>query len=220
VKSQAQKIHVLLIDDRPVFREGLGLFLKNSSTFKVVGEIANSGKLLDIVMLLKPAVALAGLCHSFKQDFPPLRQLARQIPVILLVSDINGQDVDRAFAAGVKGMVTQSASLEAVSDAVRIVSEGGRFIRYESATDVSLGARATDLPPLGDNRFQLTSREIGVLKAVVAGKSSVKIARQLSISEHTVKHHITSIFDKMGVSSRLELVLSAIHHRIAASDGK
>jgi DNA-binding NarL/FixJ family response regulator len=116
---------------------------------------------------------------------------------------------------GARGVVLKHAPMELVYKSIRKVHEGEVWIDRETigaVVDTLVASESQPDPP--SRRFGLTPRECDVLRLVIEGDSNKSIAVRLSVGEDTVKHHLTSIFDKTGVSNRLELALFALHHRL------
>ena len=126
-------------------------------------------------------------------------------------------DVLTALLHGAHGIVMKDAPPELLFESIRAVMKGQYWIQPEAVSSLvnavreSRGESPRPPPP---RRFNLTARELEVVKSVVDGHSNKDIARMLGVTEPTIKHHLTSIFDKVGVSTRLELALFAMHHSI------
>jgi DNA-binding NarL/FixJ family response regulator len=138
--------------------------------------------------------------------------------VLILTAAIDRADIIRALQLGARGVVLKESATGLLMQAIRIVMQGGYWVGRESVSDLllaleSLGSDSERGAKLPD--YSLTPRELQIVQLVVEAAGNKKIAETLAISEKTVKHHLTNIFDKMGVSNRLELALFALHHRLA-----
>jgi two-component system nitrate/nitrite response regulator NarL len=141
----------------------------------------------------------------------------RTVRTILLTAGIEKAEIVKALQLGAAGVVLKSAPTELLLKSIRSVMAGQHWIGREAVSDLVQALRdqmAASPEKPARKRFGLTAREVEITSAVVSGLSNREIARKLSLSEDTVKHHLTNIFDKMGASNRLELALFAVHHRL------
>jgi len=198
-------IRVLIADDHPIFRDGLRRLLVSESDFTVVAEAANGSEAITLVRQLKPDVLLLDLVMPKVPGLEVLREISQdEIPVctILLTAAIQTFEVTRALQLGARGVVLKESPPELLLRSIRSVCRG----EYWVGSDI--------LAQFGKLQKQqasgLTMREADVIAAIRAGNSNKEIATKLSISEETVKRHLSNIYAKMGVSSRLELALLAV----------
>ncbi|MCI0409492.1 MAG: response regulator transcription factor [Acidobacteria bacterium] len=219
-------IHILIADDHPIIRDGLRRLLETEPDFQVVGAAADGEGAIQLARKLKPDILLLDLSMPRLAGLETLRELAAlntPVRTILLTEAIEKGQMVKALQLGARGVVLKESATELLFKSIRIVMAGQYWVGRESVTDLVhalLHEAAT--PPAVDPRasqdnFRLTSRELEILSALVAGLSNREIGQKLSLSEQTVKHHLTSIFDKLGVGNRLELGLYAIHHRLVGS---
>ncbi len=136
--------------------------------------------------------------------------------VILLTAAIDPTDLLRAIQLGALGVVMKDSATRLLIDGIKRVMDAKYIIGAGVVDDLAQAMRQVAAPPT--RQYGLTPREIEIVSAIVAGDSNRGIADRVGISLQTVKHHLTSIFDKTGVSSRLELALFAIRHGIATPD--
>ena len=214
------RIRVLIADDHPIFRAGLRSILEAEPGFAVVGEAGDGDQAVRLSRALQPDVLLLDLAMPGVSGMEALAELgSAPIPVrtILLTAAIEKPEIVKALQLGAAGVVLKSAATDLLFKSIRSVMAGQHWIGREAVSDLVQALRAqtggvAEKP--ARERFGLTRREIEITSAVVAGLSNREIARKLSLSEDTVKHHLTNIFDKMGASNRLELALFAVHHRL------
>jgi DNA-binding NarL/FixJ family response regulator len=153
-----------------------------------------------------------------------LRELsAAKIPVrtLLLTAAIDQGQIVQALRLGAYGVILKESTTQRLFDSIRCVMAGQYWVGRESVSDLVKALRSAGGPPDGGaglrtRDFGLTPREMEIVTLVVAGYSNPDIAQRCSISEQTVKHHVSNIFDKLGVSNRLELALFAVNHRLTA----
>lgn len=217
-------IRVLIADDHALFRDGLRKLLESEGSFEVVGEAADGEMLLDLIRRTEADVLLLDLAMPRQDGMDVLRELAAsQVPVrtLLLTATINKDQVVRALKLGAYGVVMKDSTSQRLFDSIRCVMSGKYWVGRESVSDLVRALRTLSTSENGSQKpreFGLTPREMEVITLVVAGYSNPDIASRCSISEQTVKHHISNIFDKLGVSNRLELALFAVNHRLTESN--
>jgi two-component system, NarL family, nitrate/nitrite response regulator NarL len=214
------RIRVLIADDHPIFRAGLRSILEAEPGFTVVGEAADGDQAVRLARTLQPDVLLLDLAMPGVSGMDALAELGSAptpVRTLLLTAAIEKPEIVKALQLGAAGVVLKSAATELLFKSIRSVMAGQHWIGREAVSDLvhALRAQMGSAPEKpARERFGLTRREVEITSAVVAGLSNREIARKLTLSEDTVKHHLTNIFDKMGASNRLELALFAVHHRL------
>jgi DNA-binding NarL/FixJ family response regulator len=218
-----KKITLLIVDDHPLFRQGVVDALTLESDLKVVGQSASGSDALELIRSLKPAVAvldvnLPGLngqqiTHQVTQEKLPTR--------VLLVTGYD--DIEQALHAALAGAAAYCSKNIEPQNLIQIIREvaDGKFIfgsRILNARELDgwvseqmEGARRPYSEP-GSPFHPLSEREMEVLECVVKGKSNKEIAGLLGISHQTVKNHVTSILRKFGVEDRTQAVVYALKH--------
>src|SRR4029077_10856002 len=223
-----QRTRILIADDHPVFRQGLISIFRNESEFTVVGEATDGREALKIIQDLHPDVLLLDLMMPRLSGLDTLRELwnsPHPIRTIVLTASVAKEQIVQALQLGARGIVLKDAPTEILLKSIRAVTDGKFWVGENSVTDLVEILR-TYLPPAagsvgGKNSkktFGLTPRELEVVESIVSGFTNKEIATKYSISEQTVKHHLRNIFDKVGVSNRLELALFAINHRLVSNE--
>jgi len=217
----APPIRVLIADDHAIFRDGLRKLLEADPGLTVVGEAADGIEALKLALKLKPDILLLDLAMPRQPGLDTLRELADTSPnlrTVLLTAAIEKRQIVEALQLGARGVVMKESATQLLLNCIRAVMKGEYWVGRESVSDLVQflreGAQETrQKEPLRKN-FGLTPRELEVVAAVVGGYTNRDVAQKFSISEDTVKHHLTNIFDKLGVSNRLELALFAVHHHL------
>jgi two-component system, NarL family, nitrate/nitrite response regulator NarL len=217
-----EAVRVLLADDHPIFRLGLRKLLDSEPGFRVVGEAAEAEQAIELARTLSPHVVLLDLRMPGGGGLRALSELAGldSAPlVVILTVGISREETTRALRLGARGIFLKDTATDLLFRCIRAVLAGEYWVGRGAVGDL-IGALRAEAEPGRQSwgRAALTRRELDVVVAVVAGAPNKDIAQQYGISEQTVKHHLTSIFDKLGVSSRLELAMYAVHHRLVAFD--
>jgi two-component system, NarL family, nitrate/nitrite response regulator NarL len=212
-----QGVRILIADDHQIFRAGLRKLLEGEPGFAVVGEARDGAEAVELVERLGPDILLLDLSMPTMPGLATLEKLvASPCRTVLLAAEIDKSQLIEALRLGARGVILKDSATELLFRCVRSVMSGEYWVGRESIGDLVQclrGRPAADTPPARP-MFELTPREIEVTTAVVAGYANKEIGQRLGISEDTVKHHLSSIFDKLGVSSRLEMALFAVHHHL------
>jgi two-component system, NarL family, nitrate/nitrite response regulator NarL len=214
-------IRILIADDHPLFRDGLRRLLQAEPGFEVVGEASDGDILVDLARKTRPDILLLDLSMPRQDGMEVLRELSlSKIPVrtLLLTASIEKAQIVQALKLGAYGVIMKEATTQRLFDSIQCVMAGQYWIGRESVSDLVRALRSVAPTENGvrGKDYGLTTRELEIVTLVVAGYSNPDIAQRCSISEQTVKHHISNIFDKLGVSNRLELALFAVNHRLTA----
>ena len=212
-------IKVLLADDQTLIRQGIRLLLEIEADIQVVGQAANGKEALEQVEATHPDVVLMDVRMPELDGVEATRQLAARFPevkVIILTTFEDDETVFEGLKAGARGYLLKDISSEEMAKAVRRVAAGealiepritrkvlAEFSRMATASEShSPGMNKTDGPAI-----PLTEREREVLNALARGLSNREIAEQLVITEGTVKNHVSSLIDKLGVRDRTQAIL-------------
>lgn len=213
-------VRIVIADDHPIFRDGLRKLLEQEPGLEVVGEAAHGEEAVRLVREEKPDVLLLDLAMPRHPGFEALRALSDEPQgprTIILTASIEKPQIIEALQLGARGVVLKESATELLLKSIRSVMEGQTWIGRETVTDLVQYLRAAESPAPPAARpkgFGLTPRELDIVATIVAGYSNREIARHLGISEDTVKNHLSNVFDKLGVSSRLELALFAVTHGV------
>ena len=215
----ARSIRIVIADDQTIFRNGLRLILESDAALHVIGEASEPIAAVALVRQHKPDLLLIDLAMPNGGGLAALRDLARD-PVqatrtVILTGAIDRSDQMIAIQLGARGVLTKDVSTELLLKCVHCVVAGQCWLGHETVSDLvdAIVLKPADHRPA---KTTLTARELDIVAAIVDGASNREIADQFGLSPQTVKNHLSSIFDKLGVSNRLELALYAVNHRVLA----
>ena len=224
MKESAPTINIVISDDHALFREGLRKLLEAEPGMRIVGEAVDGEETVKVVAQLKPHILLLDLSlpkMSGLEVLVELSKLGTDTRTIMLTAAIEREQVVEALQLGVRGIVLKHSALQLLLKSIRCVNEGQYWVGQEGVSDLIHALRR--MKPSRNaseprRNFGLSSREMEVIGLIVAGYTNKDLARELGISENTAKHHLTNIFDKLGVSNRLELVLYAVDNGLASGN--
>jgi two-component system nitrate/nitrite response regulator NarL len=219
--TRSQSVKILIADDHPIFRDGLRRLLESERGFKVVGEACDGFEAVDFVRTLKPEILLLDLAMPRRHGLEALREISHShagpVRVILLTAAAEREQIVEALQLGARGVVLKDCGTEILMKSIRSVLAGEYWVGREPVSNLMVylrGLMDSSTKISRQRRFGLTPRELDIVSAVVAGYANKEIAEYFKISEDTVKHHLSNIFDKTGVSTRLELALFAVNQAL------
>jgi DNA-binding NarL/FixJ family response regulator len=214
-------IRILIADDHPIFRDGLRRLLEAEPGMKVIGEACDGAEAVKLARQLKPDILLLDLAMPRHPGLEALREISSgpstTVRVILLTAAAEKNQIVEALQLGARGVVLKDSATQLLLKSIYTVMSGEYWVGRESVSNLVQYLR-TLVQSSGEEarqkKFGLTPRELEIVSAVVAGYSNKEIAEYFKISEDTVKHHLSNIFDKLGVSTRLELALFAVNQAL------
>jgi len=208
-EAKAPRVRVFVADDHPVYREGVARAIKARHEFELIGEAENGRQALVSIKALLPDVAVldvqmpglqgSEVLHAIKRDGVPTR-------VVLLSAHVDSETVYRAVASGAGAYLSKESSRERICDAVAAVARGEVVLSAEVqaglASEIQIRER--------DERPALTPREHEILALTANGHSAPDIGKRLHLSQSTVKTHLKSLYEKLGVSDRAAAVAESM----------
>ncbi len=205
-------IHILLVDDHAVVRSGLSKFLLVNKDFQLVGEAGDGAEAIQLVSLHMPDIVLMDLMMPGMDGIAATREIHQKFPqvkIIALTSFSEENLIQGALQAGATGYLQKNVTAAELASAIRSAYAGRMTLSPEAAQVL---ANSAAQPHIRGN--ELTERERDVLRGMVDGLNNNEIAARLVISLGTVKFHISNIFQKLGVDSRVEAVKLAIEQKL------
>ncbi len=206
-------IRILLVDDHAVVRSGLSKFLMVNKDLQLVAEASDGSEAIQMAGLHQPDVILMDLMMPGMDGISATREIHQkypQIKVIALTSFSEQYQVQGALQAGAIGYLQKNVTASELGNAIRSAYNGRMTLSQEAVQALATSVTGGYVP--GN---ELTERERNVLKGMVEGLNNNEIAEKLFISLGTVKFHISNIFQKLGVDSRVEAVKMAIEQKLA-----
>ncbi len=228
-----QKIRIVIADDHPIVRDGLRKLFSLEHDFEIVGEAVNGQQAIDVVRRLQPDILLLDLRMPELDGMAALQALQAdpsRTKVIILTASEERTDFVQAMRLGSRGILLKQTSPDLIIKSIRKVQAGEIWMDTNTTSAViesfangaptsqSSGNPAGPKPAMkagsGRDRTPLSARELEIVQYVAQGYKNKEMAEKMFISEQTVKNHLHNIFDKLGVSDRLELALFAIHNNL------
>ncbi len=220
MRSVDDPIRVLVVDDHALFRRGLEMVLEQEPDIVVVGEASDGAEALDKAVDATPDVVLMDVRMPRRGGIDACTAIKEAVPstkIIMLTISDEEADLYEAIKAGAMGYLLKEISIEEVANAIRAVAGGQSLISPSMAS--KLLTEFASMIKRTDERQQvptprLTDREMEVLRLVAKGLNNRDIAKQLFISENTVKNHIRNILEKLQLHSRMEAVVYAVREKL------
>ena len=218
----AEPIRTMIVDDHALFRRGLEMVLEEEQDIELVGQASDGAEAVEKAAESLPDVVLMDIRMPRSSGIEACRAMKEAAPsakiVILTISD-EEEDLFEAIRAGASGYLLKDIPLDEVADAVRAVYGGQSLINPSMAAKL-LTEFATLAKRDDEERAQevpaprLTEREMQVLKLMARGMNNRDIAKELFISENTVKNHVRNILEKLQIHSRMEAVMIAVREKL------
>jgi two-component system nitrate/nitrite response regulator NarL len=218
--NEPNPIRIVIADDQPIFPQCLRRSLEAEGGLYIVGEASDAPGAVKLIRQLKPDILLFGLALRPRLELNALNSLASYLSavrVVAMVTALEKRQILQALRLGAHGIVLKTSEPPLMLKSIRSVMAGnywleGVCLEILVETLRPLLPQVTVETPLTD--FGLTTRELATIAKIACGHSNRQIAHEFAISERTVKHHLTNIFSKLAVSSRLELAMFAVHHHL------
>jgi len=220
-RRNGDRVRLMIADDHPIFRDGLRKLIESQPEMCVIGESSVGVEVVRLARELKPDILLLDLAlpqRSGLQVLNDLAGLSSPIRTLVLAAAVEESLILEAFYLGAHGIALKGSPREVLLKSIRSVIAGQYWLDEESVPIVIEALRKA-LPSqngaTGGRDYGLTPRELKIVGKVANGSSNKQVGQEFSISERTVKHHLTNVFNKLGLSSRLELAVFAREHGLA-----
>lgn len=220
ISTCQHSVRVIVAHPHPLLRSGLSALLRAKQDITIVGEASDEASTLQLISEQKPDVLVLDWDLTHSNDWQILKQISASgigVRVVLIGVRDDDEDVHFAIQLGAAGILSNETTADSLHDSIQKVS-AGQCVLGSVGVESLVGSLRNPKPKsryqLARHKFGITRREFEVISAIVAGYSNIEIADKFSLSCHTVKHHISHIFDKVGVSNRLELALFAMNHKL------
>jgi len=213
---KGQPIRIVIADEYPIFRDGLRRLLETRPDLQIVGETGDGLQAAALIRDLAPDILLLGIAASASAALEVVRisAMCGSVSTILLTASVDTPEVADAFQLGARGVVPKDSAADALFGSIDSVMDGHYWVGDNRVSNVAGSLRKLTVARRRAKAFGLTRRELEIVRAIVDGYTNKQIAKRSSISESTVKRHVTHIFDKLGASNRIEVALFAAHHRL------
>jgi two-component system NarL family response regulator len=214
----SEPVRVLVVDDQELFRRGLIMLLSGDTDIEVVGEASDGITATDLAVTTAPDVILLDVRMPRRTGVEACRGIKEAVPsakiIMLTVSDEEA-DLYESVKNGASGYLLKDSSIEEVAQAIRVVNEGQSLISPSMAVKLIDEFKQMSKPEREQGpALRLTDRELEVLRLVAKGLNNREVAKQLFISENTVKNHVRNILEKLQLHSRMEAVMYAMREKL------
>jgi two-component system nitrate/nitrite response regulator NarL len=220
MEKRVGPIRIVIADDHPIFRDGLRRLLESEGDMKVIGEACDGHEAVKMATSLNPDILLLDLAMPHHTGLDAIRDMSQggagvgSVRIILLTAAVEKKQIVEALQLGARGVVLKDSATQLLLKSIHAVMSGEYWVGRESVSNLVVYLRnlmQSTNEETKQKKFGLTPRELEIVSAIVAGYANREIADYFKISEDTVKHHLSNIFDKLGVSTRLELALFAVN---------
>jgi two-component system, NarL family, nitrate/nitrite response regulator NarL len=211
VSANQERVTVVVADDHPIYREGIVRAINERPDLELVGEAADGGEALEQIKELAPEVAVLDIrmpALDGTQVLAAMRRDGLETQVLFLSAFMEPELTYRTVADGARGYLSKESSRQEVCDAIVTIARGGTALAAEAQAGLAHEIRERERT--GGRPLQLTGREQEVLNMVAQGHSAPDIASDLHLSTTTVKSHLHSLYEKLGVSDRAAAVAEAM----------
>jgi len=218
VRTENECTRILIADEHPIFRDGLRRLIESQRGLSVIGESSVGAEVVRMARELKPDILLLDLGLPRRSGFQILNDLSgltAPVRTLVMVAAVEEGPILEAFYLGAHGIVLKGSPRDVLLKSIRSVIAGQYWLDNDSVP-IIIEALRKSFPSwkggTSEKDYGLTPRELKIVEKIANGSSNKEMGEEFSISERTVKHHLTNVFNKLGISSRLELAVFALEH--------
>jgi two-component system, NarL family, nitrate/nitrite response regulator NarL len=225
MSNDLNPIRIVIADEHHVFRQDLRRSLESEAGLEILGEASDAHGALQLARQSKPDILLVDFALSQRFELKALYEAASHVPpvrVVVTVKAIEKSHLVEAFRLGAHGVVLKGSTARVLLKSIRSVMAGQYWLEGDSVGVLVEALRESLAHSNGTKSakdYGLTRREVDIITKIASGRSNKEVGEEFAISERTVKHHLTNIFGKVGVSSRLQLALFAVNQHFMSSPG-
>jgi len=220
MNEESNAIRVVIADEHPTRRQDVRRLLESERDVRVVGEAADVRRVTQLIRFVKPDILLIDLRLSQLFESQGVNGSTGHLPsvrIVVMVTTVEKTHLVDAFRFGAHGIVLKTATSRVLLDGLRSVMAGQYWLESASVgvlVDVLRESLSQCNGTKSPKDYGLTRREVEIMAKIASGSSNKEVGEVFAISERTVKHHLTNIFSKIGVSSRLQLALFAVNNHL------
>jgi DNA-binding NarL/FixJ family response regulator len=226
MNNNLHPIRVVIADEQPIFRRSLRRLLESEPGLNVLGDASDAPSAVTLTRQLKPDILLLDLALPGRFELHAANNLATclaTVRMLVMLTTLEKANIIEAFRLGAHGIVLKTSPAQVFLQSIRSVMAGHYWLETESVgilVDVLRDFLAQGNGATSTKEYGLTRREMDIIAKIASGQSNKEVGEEFSISERTVKHHLTNIFNKVGVSSRLQLALFATNHHLMSGEAQ
>jgi len=214
MSNEPNPIRIVIADEHPIIRQDLRRSLESEPGLHILGEASDAHNAVQLARQCKPDILLVDFALSQRLDLKTLNECTNPVRVVVTVTVIEKAHLVEAFRLGAHGVVLKRSTSRVLLKSIQSVMAGQYWLESESVGVLVEALRESLAHGNGTKSpkdYGLTRREVDIITKIASGRSNKEVGEEFAISERTVKHHLTNIFGKVGVSSRLQLALFAVN---------
>ena len=225
MSNELNPIRIVIADEHQIFRQDLRRSLESEPGLQILGEASDAHGAVQMARQSNPDILLIDFALSQRFDLKALNEAARRLSpvrVVVTLAAIEKTHLVEAFRLGAHGVVLKGSTPRVLLKSIRSVMAGQYWLEGDSVGVLVEALRESLAHSNGTKSakdYGLTRREVDIITKIASGRSNKEVGEEFAISERTVKHHLTNIFCKVGVSSRLQLALFAVNQHFMSSPG-
>jgi len=214
MSNEPNTIRIVIADEHPIVRQDLRRSLESEPGLHILGEASDAHGASQFARQYKPDILLVDFALSQRLDPTTLNESTNPVRVVVMVTTIEKTHLVEAFRLGAHGVVLKQSTSRVLLKSIQSVMAGQYWLESGSVGVLVEALRESLAHGNGTKSpsdYGLTRREVDIITKIASGRSNKEVGQEFAISERTVKHHLTNIFGKVGVSSRLQLALFAVN---------